>query len=102
MKTNANLDFDKETEAAELAQQFVDDIDNREVEEALKNFIENSGRNVREFEARLRAVRFIEKKKREMDKRDDARFLYIILVYLCGVNPLVAGAFCSPSPSPSP
>ena len=100
MKTNSDLAFDREEEAAELAQRLVDDIDNKEVEEALKNFIENSGRNVREFEARLRAIRFIERKKREQDKRDDARFLYIILVYICGVNPLTAGAFCSPSPSP--
>ena len=100
MKTNADLDFERETEAVEIAQRLVDNLDGKEEEEALKNFIENSGRNVREFEARLRAVRFIERKKREQDKRDDARFLYIVLVYLCGVNPLVAGAFCSPSPSP--
>ena len=100
MKTNAQLDFEREEEAAEIAQRIVNDIDSKIEEDTLIAFVENSGRNMREFEARMRAIKFIERKKREQDKRDDARFLYVILVYLCGIDPLIAGAFCSLSSAP--
>ena len=100
MKTNTNLDFEREADVLDIAKRIVDDIDSKIEEESLKTFLEVEDRNVREFEARMRAVKFIERKKREQNARDDARFLYVILVHLCGVDPLTARAFCSPSPLP--
>ena len=101
MRTNGQLDFEREEEAVEIAQRIVADIDSKFEEDELKTLLENSGRNMREFEGRMRAIKFIERKKREQNKHDDSKFLFIILVYLCGVDRLVAGAFCSVSPAPA-
>ena len=101
MKTEEEKELDRVDAAAAIAKRIVADIES-EIEEAdLKILLEISGRNIREFEARMRAIKFLENKKREQNERDDARFFYVILVYLCGVDPLVAAAFCAVSPAPA-
>ena len=87
--------------AAAIARRIDADLDYEIEEEELGLLLKISRRNAREFEARMRAIKFLEKKKREQKYFDDARFMFVILVYLCRVDPLLAGPLCSVPPSPA-
>lgn len=99
MDTKKEIDEEKLERAAEIARKIDADLDYKIEEDELYLLQEISGRDQKEFEAQMRAIKFLEKKKRDQKKNDDARFMYVILVYLCRVDPLVAAALCAVPPS---
>ena len=83
----------QEIELAKVAQLIEDDIDNiDQVEREAQHLSEVMKADAAMTKRRLMSFRYLEKQERKKAQRSRQRLLFVILVYLCNVEPLRAMA----------
>lgn len=95
MKT-AKLIESQEIEIAKAAQAIEDDLDNLDLLEREAKHISDITKEGQEYTKRkIMVLRHLEKIERKKAQRDQKRLLFVILVYLVGLDPLRAMALCA-------
>ena len=92
----AKLNEQQEIEIAKSASLIEDDIDNLDLLEREAQHIAEITKSGQEYTKRkILSLRYLEKIERKKARRDQKRLLFVILVYLVGLDPLKAMSLCA-------